>query len=162
MTEHLENLRNEGSDGTEPLQEGGFFDALSRINELEYECAARDKQLESLRGKLLDTEIGRRAALMGIPPERAGHIARLANLDRVFGDDGELDDDALGAAIDAVLSDVPELKGGRANGGAFNPRGAAISKSEAYRQQISDANAKGDLLTVVSLKRKARKLGISV
>ena len=143
-------------------EEGGTFCAETRISELEQECAARGKRLEELRQKLLNTEIGRRAALLGIPPERAGHIFRLADLDKAFDEVGELDELALGQAIDAVLSDIPELRGSRAAGGAFNPRGAAVTKPEAYRQQISDANAKGDLLTAVSLKRKASKSGIIV
>ena len=76
-------------------EEGGAFCAEARINELEQECAARGKRLDDLREKLLNTEIGRRAALLGIPPERAGHISRLAKLDKAFNEAGELDEAAL-------------------------------------------------------------------
>ena len=167
--EILSKIVNEGEEnGMKPPEEGGFFDADEkavggRIEELELECVAGKKKLEEMRGKLLSAEIGRRAALMGIMPERVRHITRLAVLDDVFDGEGELDGDAVGAAIEVVLSEIPELRGAKAGGGAFNPRGAALlSKTETYRRQISDAGAKGDLLSVVSLKRKARKLGIPV
>ena len=158
MTEHSDMYY----ESIEPPGNGGIFNAELRINELEQECAARDKRLEEMRQKLLCTEIGRRTALMGIPPERAGHITRLAKLDSVWSETGDLNDDALGNAIDDVLSEIPELRGVRAYNGAFNPKGAAATKSDAYRQQISAAHSKGDLLTVVSLKRKAKIQGISV
>ena len=159
-----EKLSSDGypADFATVAEEGGDFCAKTRISELELECDARGKRLEDLREKLLSAEIGRRAALMGIPAERAGHIARLADLGPVFGGDGELDGDALGLAIDAVLADIPELRGGRAASGAFNPSGAVVTKSEALRKQISDANSKGDLLAAVSLKRKAKASGLTI
>jgi len=147
------------------LEEGGFFSVKleldERIAELELECETQRKSLDETRRKLLGAEVGRRAALMGVAPERVQYILRLAALDDVFDSAGELDGEALGVAIDEVLGEIPELRGGR-GGGAFNPRGVALTKAEEYRRQISDANAKGDLLAVVSLKRKARKMGMSV
>ena len=150
--------------GARPLDEGGSFCAEKRLGELELEVAAHVRSLERLRGRLVDTEIGRRAALMGIPPEKARHIIRLADLDGVTDEHGEPDADAIDRAIDKVLIEVPELRGARlqSGGGAFNPLAGAFTKGEAYRRQLGAASAKGDLLAVVSLKRKARRLGLSI
>jgi len=167
MTEATQKLAASNADDTQPPEsndEDGFFSVKFRLNEriseLELECAEHRSCLEGLRQKLLDAEIGRQAALLGISPERAGHIAKLAKLDNIFDDNSELDNDALGSAIDEVLRDIPELRGHQRSG-AFNPKGATVTKAELYRQQISEANAKGDLLSAVSLKRKAKNLGIS-
>ena len=151
----------------EPLDPSSGFlveadsDLNKRVNELELECAAHEKLMQRMREKLVRAEIGRCAALMGVPPERISHVSKLVDTANAFTEDGELDTDAIGTAVGNILNDIPELAGTRF-GGAFNPKAAFTSKADSYRRQIDDANAKGNLLEAISLKRKARKQGISV
>jgi len=170
MENKLEN--NGNATLLEPLDEGGFFveatgdsDATlsERISELELECAEHVQRVRSMREKLVRAEVGRCAALMGVPSERISHVSKLVNLDSVLVEGGEPDtaSEVIEAAVAAVLMDIPELGSAR-TGGAFNPKMAPAGKADTYRRQIDDANAKGDILAAISLKRKARKLGLSV
>ena len=168
----INNLENDGNAVLNPLDESGFFvettddddAALSeRISELELECVAHEQRMRGMREKLVRAEIGRYAALMGVPSERISHVSKLVDIGNVLADDSKPDTDSevIEAAVVAVLRDIPELGGAR-TGGAFNPKLAPTGKADSYRRQIDDANAKGDILAAISLKRKARKLGISV
>jgi len=158
MTDNLEN---------QPLEPSGGFlveadsDLNKRANELELECAAHEKLMQGMREKLVRAEIGRYAALMGVSPERINHVSKLVDAANAFAENGELDTDAVGIAVGDVLKDIPELAGVH-TGGAFNPKAAFISKADSYRRQIDDANAKGNLLEAISLKRKARKQGVNL
>ena len=164
----INGQKSNSSTGTEPLEPSSGFlieenEAFlnKRVSELELECTNHEKLMQKMRERLVRAEIGRCAALMGVAPERIRHISKLVDISGSFAEDGELDTDAVGTAVEAVLKDIPELAGTR-SGGAFNPKAAFVSKAESYRRQISDANAKGNLLEAISIKRKARKQGVNL
>ncbi|MCL2673699.1 MAG: hypothetical protein FWE92_00035 [Defluviitaleaceae bacterium] len=151
----------------EPLEPSGGFlvgadsDLNKRVNELELECAAHETLMQGMREKLVRAEVGRCAALMGVPSEKISHVSKLVDTAGTFTENGELDTDAVGTAVGDVLKDIPELAGTR-TGGAFNPKTSFTGKADSYRRQIDHANAKGNLLEAISLKRKARKQGVNI
>lgn len=77
----------------------------------EAERRAQEAQQQAAR-RLVQVEAKVVAMELGVKPDRIPYILRLADLSSVDMDDsGQVDAKALRAAIEAVLKDVPELKG---------------------------------------------------
>ena len=95
---------------------------------------------EQANKRLVTAEAKVQAAALGVKPERIAHVLKLANLDSVKVDEhGNVDEAAAKAAIEAVLKDVPELKGSGAGneiGGGTNTGGGhgGLSQEEAGRK----------------------------
>lgn len=102
---------------------------------------------EAVNARLIRATIMAKAATMQIRPERIKQAVRLANMTGItIGDDGEPDDAAISAALDAVVKEMPEL---------------LISKETQQAQGIKvgaptqDQTASGDQLDeIFGLKRK--------
>ena len=83
----------------------------------------KDEIIAALREALLTAKAQAVCARLGVSEARAAYVLRLANLDGV--EDPLTGDDAIRDAVQAVLNDVPELRGGGTGvSGAFRVRRA--------------------------------------
>jgi membrane protein involved in colicin uptake len=93
--------------------------------------AKATKALAQANQRLVDAEARVQATGLGVKAERIAHVIKLADLSQAqVSDDGAVDGDAVKAAIEAVLKDVPELRGAPATPGGTGgnpPRGGAGS-----------------------------------
>ena len=143
--------------------------AAKRVRELELELADRDKSpsekaLDDARreaaadatttanARLVAVEFRAAAKERGLDPRTALKLADLADVE--VGEDGEVDPDALVAALDAVVADHPSLVPSRFQGTAdqgARGKSAAVSQltEEALKtmtpEQISEARNAGRL-----------------
>lgn len=96
--------------------------------------------------RILKTEARAALADAGVRSERRDYALRMLDLSDIsMGDDGEPDPKALKAAVEALLSDIPELKGGggatqagadmRGNAGQPNPETMSMSDYMAWRKK---------------------------
>lgn len=89
----------------------------------EAETEDKDEIIATLREALLAAKAQAVCARLGVSEARAAYVLRLANLDGI--DDPLTADNAIREAVQAVLSDVPELRGGGTGvSGAFRVRRA--------------------------------------
>lgn len=83
----------------------------------------RDELIATLREALLTAKAQIVCARLGVSEARTAYVLRLANLDAI--DDPLVADAAIREAVQAVLADVPELRGaGTGAYGAFRVRRA--------------------------------------
>ena len=94
-----------------------------KVEKEEAERRAKEAQAAANR-RIIEAEAKVQAVALGIKPERVAYALRLADLSGVEVDDnGNPDTDAIKAALEAVLKDLPELKGAAApakSGADFN------------------------------------------
>ena len=89
----------------------------------EAETEDKDEIIATLREALLAAKAQAVCARLGVSEARAAYVLRLANLDGI--DDPLTADNAIREAVQAVLNDVPELRGGGTGvSGAFRVRRA--------------------------------------
>ena len=116
-------------------------DAKSRSDAEKTELQKAQEALAKLEGdtktvlttanqRIVKAEAKLQAQALGIKPERVETALRLADLSAVtVNDAGDADTAAITAALEAVLTDLPELKGaGGAVGGGSNPAGGGTGK----------------------------------
>lgn len=104
-----------------------------RAEKEEAERRAQEAQA-SANQRLINAEARVQAVTLGIRPERVAYALKLADLSAVDVDDsGNPDEAAIKAALEAVLKDLPELKGAPApqgpSGADFNGGGSAADKN---------------------------------
>jgi hypothetical protein len=116
----------------------------------------RNTAIETSNAILRKADAKLQAAALGIKPERVDYALKLANIDAVEVKDGVVDNAAIKAALEAVLKDLPELKGvavppagggdfGGGSGGGDKPpltmeliRGMTTAESEARLPEIME------------------------
>lgn len=86
---------------------------------------AASERVSAANKRVIRAEASVQAAQLGIKPERIKHALKLADLSAIeVGDDGEPDGKAIKSALEAVLKEMPELKGASdaasRSGGTFN------------------------------------------
>lgn len=96
--------------------------------------------------RVIAAEAKAQAVALGIKPERIRYALRLADLAEVeVGDDGEPDANAIKAALEAVLKDLPELAPTPSGGAGIpaTPKPAGnLSREERVRQEIEIQRAR--------------------
>jgi len=105
----------------EPMQETTPLTPTPDPNPQEAQAQDKDEIIATLREALLTAKAQATCARLGVSEARTAYVLRLANLAAI--DDPLTADAAIREAIDAVLSDVPELRGvGTGASGAFRVR----------------------------------------
>jgi hypothetical protein len=112
-------------------EEAAKKSAMSAEEKLKADLDAAKKQSEDAisqaNQRAIRAEAKAQATDLGIKADRIAYALKLADLSDVeVGDDGEPDSAAIKAALEAVLADLPELKGAATNvgGNGSNPPGA--------------------------------------
>jgi len=103
-----------------------------RAEKEEAERRAQEAQQQAAQ-RLVQAEAKVVAVELGVKPDRIPYVLRLADLSGVdVGDDGVVDAKALRDAIEAVLRDVPELKGSMTpgkSGAEFSAGGGTVERN---------------------------------
>lgn len=103
-----------------------------KVEKEEAERKAREAQQQAAQ-RLVQAEAKVVALELGVKPDRIPYVLRLADLSGVdVGDDGVVDAKALRDAIEAVLRDVPELKGSMTpgkSGAEFSAGGGTVDRN---------------------------------
>lgn len=95
------------------------------------------------------------ASDLGVKPERISYLLKLADLSSIDVDDnGEPDSKAIREAIEAVLKDLPELKGATSTPAAGTDFSGQAGQSKSLDTQLREALEKGDIRTSIALKRQ--------
>lgn len=107
--------------------------------------ATAEGATQTANARLIAAEAKVQAAALGVKPDRVSHALKLADLSTItVGEDGEPNAVAIKAALEAVVKDLPELKGAQAaarSGGEFNgtsqqprPQGLAAALRAHYEK----------------------------
>jgi hypothetical protein len=131
--QELETKQKQEKMTAEDLAKAAQKEAEEKLSKAVIEANNKVKNAEA---KALSIELG-------VKPEKVSYLLKLADLESVEIDEGgAIDQESLKASIEAVLKDLPELKGTTANngGGNFNGAGGGQKKpsnlSEALAQRF--------------------------
>lgn len=112
------------------LQEEADREKLSTEERLKAEKAEAEARAQEIQAaanaRIIAAEARVQAVALGVRPERVAYAIRLADLSGVtMNEDGEPDTESIKTAINAVLKDLPELRGQTADvgGRGSNPPG---------------------------------------
>lgn len=118
--------------------------AMTESERLAAEKAEAEKKADEAMGRanriLITAEAKAVAAELGVLPERLSYAVRLADLDAIEAEDGEVDTASIKAAMQKVITDLPELKRQTTKdiGSATNP-GTKSSAGESMNEFIRRA-----------------------
>lgn len=126
-------LRRERKEWERKLEEERRRAQMSESEKLKAEKEEAEQRAkeatERANQRIIRSEAKAIAAEIGVNPKRLDYAVKLADLAEVeVGEDGEPDRDAIREALEKVLKDFPELKGGSAEqtvGKPSNPVGGA-------------------------------------
>lgn len=113
LSKRLARERKQWEQQVEDAKKKAAMDETERLKAEKAEAEQKAQAAQAAANqRLIKAEAKVQAAALGVKPERIDYAIRLADLSGVeVGDDGEPDAKAVKAAIEAVLRDVPELKG---------------------------------------------------
>ncbi|MCL5291288.1 MAG: DUF4355 domain-containing protein [Actinobacteria bacterium] len=137
---------------------------MSEAEKAKAEKEAAEKKandaIDKANQRLLEAEAKIQASALGVKVERLGFVLKLTDLSEIEVDeDGKIDSAVVKAAVEAVLTAVPELKGEQVAGtrGDNNPAGG--NQTPGIDEQIAEAEKKGDHMAAIALKNQ--KFGIT-
>lgn len=93
---------------------------------------ARAREIAALQQRLAESELRSAAALAGVPREKVPYVARMADVSGINPADKDAAD-RYAKAVERVLSDVPELRGGSAPSGAAPAGTGGAGSPEIHR-----------------------------
>lgn len=133
-----QRLQRERKKWEQQLEEERKKAAMTEAERLKAEKEEAERRAQeaqaSANQRLINAEARVQAVTLGIRPERVAYALKLADLSAVDVDDsGNPDEAAIKAALEAVLKDLPELKGAPApqgpSGADFNGVSSAADKN---------------------------------
>lgn len=106
----------------------------------------RDAARAEAKAAKVDAAARIHAITLGVKPERIDYLLKLANLDGVELKDGKADDEAIKAALEAVLKDVPELKGANGGAGSGNNPGDQSKSENPWKKETFNLTKQAEIL----------------
>ncbi len=119
----------------------------SQANEKETNYANAQQEIAQLKAQILQDKIDRKANDMamdlGVERSAVPYVIRMADLTNAVNDKGEISEDAIKAALEKVLTDVPGLKSDKTRSNGFVRIGGSGSNTQTTAQNEVLANIFG-------------------